>query len=341
MGIALSVLDQSPIRKGGTPGEAVAESVELARHCEALGFRRYWIAEHHNSGALASASPEILIGHIASQTERMRVGSGGVMLMHYSPLKVAEQFRMLEALHPGRIDLGLGRAPGSDRRTAEALSPTGQMLSVEHYGEQLVDLHGYLAGDLPVDHPFHRVRAQPMGESMPEPWVLGSSPASAQYAAELGWGFCWAHFINPEGGEEVVRGYRDHFQPSPLLQEPRAMVAVSATVAETDEEAEYLSWSRWAWRLRSQQGRGGGIPSPEEAHAIDYSEPELDYISYARKRSIYGSPGSVKERIEAVARDFGADEVMVVTITYDFEARKRSYSLLAEAFGLEGTGNGE
>ncbi len=333
-GLALSVLDQSPIRKGGTPTDAVRESVDLAQHCEALGFRRYWIAEHHNSGGLASASPEILIGNIAANTRHMRVGSGGVMLMHYSPLKVAEQFRMLEALHPGRIDLGLGRAPGSDRRTAEALSPTGHMLSVEHYQEQLLDLHGYLAGELPEEHPYHGVRAQPAGESMPELWLLGSSPASAEYAAELGWSFCWAHFINPDGGEKVIGDYRERFQPSPLLQEPRAMVAVSATVAETDEEAELLSWSRWAWRLRSQQGRGGGIPSPEEARALEYSEPELDYIAYARRRSIYGSPGHVRDRIEEVAAEFGVDEVMVVTITYDFGARKRSYELLAREFEI-------
>jgi luciferase family oxidoreductase group 1 len=332
--LALSVLDQSPIRKGGTPADAVRETIELARHCDALGYRRYWIAEHHNSGGLASASPEILIGHVAANTRHIRVGSCGVMLSHYSPLRVAEQFRMLEALHPGRIDLGLGRAPGSDRRTAEALSPTGHMLSIEHYPEQLLDLYAYLTGEMPEDHPYRGIRAQPAGDTIPELWLLGSSPSSASYAAELGWPFCWAHFINPEGGEQVTRDYRERFQPSPVSDEPRVSVAVSATVAETDEEAEYLSWSRWAWRLRSQQGRGGGIPSPEEAHAIEYSEPELDFIAYARHRSLYGSPGHVRDRIEEIAEAFGASEVVVVTITYDFEARKRSYALLAKEFGL-------
>jgi luciferase family oxidoreductase group 1 len=335
--LALGVLDQSPIRKGGTPAGAVRETVELARLCDDLGYRRYWIAEHHGSGGLASASPEILIAHVAANTQNLRVGSGGVMLMHYSPLKVAEQFRMLEALHPGRIDLGLGRATGSDRRTAEALAPTGQILSVEHYPEQLLELHAYLAGELPEGHPFHGIRAQPAGESIPELWLLGSSPASAEYAAGLGLRFCWAHFINPEGGEQHTRTYREAFEPSPSLPEPRVMVALSATVAETDEEAEELSWSRWAWRLRSRQG-AAGIPSPAEARAIDYTEPELDYIAFARHRSIYGSPGHVRDRIEEIAAQYGADEVMVVTITYDFEARKASYQLLAKEFGLGETG---
>lgn len=333
--IALSVLDQSPVRSGGTPADAVRETIELAQHCDELGYRRYWIAEHHNSGGLASASPEILIGHVATKTRSLRVGSGGVMLSHYSPLKVAEQFRMLEALHPGRIDLGLGRAPGSDGRTAEALSPTGHMLSPEAYPEQLVDLEGYLAGELPEEHPYYGIRAQPAGDSMPDLWLLGSSPTSAIYASQLGLRFCWAHFINPEGGESVVQRYRDRFVPSPELGEPQAMLAVSATVAETDEEAEYISWSRWAWRLRSQQGLRGGIPSPEEAHAMDFTEAEQDFIAFARHRSLYGSPANVRDRIEELARAYEVDEVMVVTITFDFEARKRSYALLAQEFAID------
>lgn len=332
--IALSVVDQSPIRKGGSPAQAVRETVELARHCDTLGYTRYWIAEHHNSGGLASASPEILIGHVAANTRGIRVGSGGVMLTHYSALKVAEQFRMLEALHPGRIDLGLGRAPGSDRRTAEALSPIGKQLPVDQYPGQLLDLEGYLRGELPEDHPYHGIRAMPSGDSMPQLWLLGSSPASAQYAAELGWGFCWAHFINPESGEKVVQAYRENFEPSDMFNEPRTAVAISATVAETDEEAELLSWSRWAWRLQSQQGRGGGILSPEEAQSLTYTEPELDFIAFARTRSNFGSPGTVAARIREIADDFATNEVMVVTITYDFEARKRSYELLAHEMGL-------
>jgi luciferase family oxidoreductase group 1 len=332
--VALSVLDQSPIRRGGTPAQALRETIELAQLCDRLGYRRYWIAEHHSSGGLASASPEILIAEIASRTKEIRVGSGGVMLTHYSPLKVAEQFRMLEALHPGRIDLGLGRAPGSDRRTAEVLAYGHQPLGIEHYPDQLLSLYGFLTDHFPPGHEFAGLHAMPTGETVPELWLLGSSPASAQYAAELGWPFCWAQFINPEGGERHVQAYHDTFQPSPLLEEPRVAVGVSATCAETDEEAEHLSWSRWAWRLNSQRGLQGGIPSPEEAKAVQYTEPELDFIAFSRHRSIFGSPGHVKDRLLEVAQQFAADELVIVTITYDFEARKRSYELLAEAFEL-------
>ena len=331
---ALSVLDQSPVRSGGTVADAIRETVALAELCDRLGYRRYWIAEHHNSGGLASASPEILVGQVAGRTRQMRVGYGGVMLTHYSPLKVAEQFRMLEALYPGRIDLGVGRAPGSDTRTARALANGSLQPRLEQYGEQLMDLYGYLSGTLPRDHPNSGVQAMPAGETMPELWLLGSSAASGQYAADLGWAFCFAHFIQGEGGEMVVRRYREEFQPSPVLSGPRASVAISVTCAETDDEAEYLSWSRWAWRLAAGRGLRGGIPSPREAMALGYSEAELDYLAHLRRTSLFGSPGSVAERMLALAAAYEVEELVVVTITYDFEARKRSYELLAEAFGL-------
>jgi luciferase family oxidoreductase group 1 len=335
----LSVLDQSPIRKGGTPEQAVRESIELAKHCDRLGYHRYWVAEHHNSQGLAGASPEVLIARLAAETEHIRVGSGGVMLSHYSPLKVAEQFRMLEALTPGRIDLGVGRAPGSDRLTAGALAAGPGALGIDHYPDQLMDLYGYLTNTLPGEHPFRGIRAMPAGESMPELWLLGSSAASARYAAELGWRFSFAHFINQDGGERYMQLYRDNFEPSPVLAQPEASIGVSATVAETDEEAEHLSWSRWAWRLKTRLGLAeGGIPSPEEARSFTYSEPELDYIAYARHQSIFGSPGHVADRLLELAARYQVDELVVVTITYDFGARKRSYELLAEAFNLEPRG---
>ncbi|OAI39171.1 hypothetical protein AYO38_08090 [bacterium SCGC AG-212-C10] len=332
--VSLSVLDQSPVRRGGTPAQAIRESMELAQLCDRLGFKRYWIAEHHSSGGLASASPEILIAEVAARTERIRVGSGGVMLSHYSPLKVAEQFRMLEALHPGRIDLGLGRAPGSDTRTARALAHGPGQLGIEHYPDQLMDLYGYLSGDLPADHPFTGITASPQGETMPELWLLGSSAMSAQYAAELGFGFCYAHFINPDGGERAMQLYRDRFEPSPVVPEPMGAIGVSVTCAETDDEAEHLSWSRWNWRIAANHGGRGGIPSPEEAKAFAYTEPELDYITYMRGRSIHGSPGLVRDRLLEVGEEYGVEEFIIVTITYDFEARKRSYELLAKEFGL-------
>lgn len=333
MDLTLSVLDQSPIRRGGTPAQAVRETIELARHCDALGFKRYWIAEHHNSGGLASASPEILIGQVAAHTNNIRVGSGGVMLSHYSPLKVAEQFRMLEALFPGRIDLGLGRAPGSDTKTTRALATGPGSLDIDHYPQQVLDLYGYLTGEIPPTHAFHGIRAMPSGDTNPEMWLLGSSGASALYAAELGLSFCFAQFITPDGGEQVIRQYRKRFEPSPAYDTARAAIGVSVTCADTDEEAEDLSWSRWNWRIA--QGRGGqGIPTVAEAKAYDYTEPELDYIAHMRHRSIYGSPGTVRGRLEEMAEQYDVDEFVIVTITYDFEARKRSYELLAREFGI-------
>jgi len=217
-GIVALVLACSPVRKGGTPAEAIRETIELAGLCDRLGYHRYWLAEHHSTGSLASASPEILIGHVASRTKHIRVGSGGVMLTHYAPLKVAEQFRMLETLHPGRIDLGIGRAPGSDTRTAQALADGRGLIDIEHYPAQLMDLYGFLSGSIPAGHPYHGIMAQPGGDTIPELWLLGSSRASAQYAAELGWAFCFAHFISTEGPESVIREYEAAFQPSPFLR---------------------------------------------------------------------------------------------------------------------------
>ena len=330
----LSILDQSPVRDGGTPAQAIAETLELARLADTLGYERYWLSEHHSSGGLASATPEILIAEIAMRTSRIRVGSGGVMLSHYSPLKVAETFRMLETLHPGRIDLGVGRAPGSDTRTAAALAHGPGRLGIEHYPDQLLDLSGFLADELPPMHPLHGIHAIPQGPTVPELWLLGSSDASAQYAAELGWSFCYAHFINPYGGVVYTNAYRQRFRPSPFLDAPRASVALSAVVADTFEAAEELAYSRWIWRIAANGGRRGGVLSPEQARSIELTAPEKDALDHARSTSLYGPPDFVKSRIEAIATDYGVDEAMVVTITFDFEARKRSYELLAAAFDL-------
>lgn len=330
----LSVLDQSPIRGGGTAVDAIRETIKLAQAADRLGYERYWLAEHHSSGGLASATPEILIAEVASRTERIRVGSGGVMLPHYSALKVAESFRMLEALHPRRIDLGVGRAPGSDMLTAHALASGLGRPGIDAYPEQLMDLYGYLSNTLPEDHPYARVKANPEVSTMPELWVLGSSDASARYAAELGWSFCFAHFINPVAGVEAMRLYRDRFQPSPFLAAPRGMLAVSATCAETAEEAERLSWSRWCWRIAGPRGAMRGIPSPEEAMAFEYTPAEREYIEFMRGNSLFGDPERVTQRLAALAGQYRVDEAMVVTITHDFGARVRSYELLASALAL-------
>ena len=330
----LSVLDQSLVRRGATPADALAETVRLAQLADRLGYERYWVAEHHNTSALASTAPEVLIGHIASQTEHIHVGSGGVMLPHYSALKVAEAFRLLETLHPGRIDLGIGRAPGSDARTARALAPSGVPMDLREFPNQLLDLYGFLADDFPPDHEYHGIRAMPRPEAMPALWLLGSSDVSAGYAAELGWPFCYAHFINSHRADTALDAYRKLFAPSPVANEPRASMAVSALVAETEEEAEFLSWSRWGWRLMGADGRGG-IPPPEEALAFNYTEPEREYLEVLKRRSIYGSPEQVRERLLTMGERYGVDDFVVVTITYDYAARLRSYELLAEAFGLE------
>jgi len=334
--LTLGVLDQIPIRAGGTAGQAISESFALAERCDELGFTRYWLAEHHNAGSLACAAPEILIPQVAGRTKRMRVGSGGIMLPHYSSLKVAESFRTITTQFPGRIDLGIGRAPGSDGRTARALVHGPGSMGVDRFPEQVLDLYGWLADDLPPDHEFREVRASPPNAPMPDLWMLGSSHYGGHIAAELGWRFCFAHFISPDGGEGVVRKYLDRFQPSPAAAEPQASLGVSVTVAPTDEEAERLCWSRWCWRIQGNRGVRGGIPSVEDALNFDYSQPELDYIGYMQQRSIHGSPKRVRERLEAMAEEYGVREFVVLTITHDFGARVRSYELLAEEFGIGG-----
>jgi luciferase family oxidoreductase group 1 len=334
--VRLSVLDQSPIRSGGSPADAVRETLELAQVCERLGYHRYWLAEHHSSPGLAGASPEILIGHVAARTSRIRVGSGGVMLSHYSALKVAEQFRMLETLFPGRIDLGIGRAPGSDQRTARALAHGPGALGIEHFPEQIADLVGWLHDCLPARHPFAGVRAMPAGPTAPDLWLLGSSDASAAYAAHFGLAFSFAHFINADGGAEIAQAYRERFQPSVLRAAPEASLAVWVVCAETEPEAERLETSRLLALLRLYTGRYGPFPSVEEAESFPYTERDRAIIEHLRARTTAGTPERVRARLAAMAEEYGVEELVIVTITHDFKARVRSYELLAEAFGLGG-----
>ncbi len=330
----LSVLDQSPIGAGRTPADAVAETLDLARLCDSLGYHRYWLAEHHSSDGLAGAAPEILIARVAAETRHLRVGSGGVMLPHYSALKVAEQFRMLETLFPGRIDLGIGRAPGSDGRTALALQPGPHAYGIEHFPNQIADLVDWLRGSLPDGHPFAAVKAQPAGPTMPELWVLGSSGESARYAAHFGLGFAHAHFISARGGAEACDAYRRHFSPSPELPGPRAALAVFALVADTEAEAQRLALSRDLWRLRLDQGILGPVPSVAEAESHPYSDFERAQIQRNRQRQTIGAPEQVRARLAELAREHAADELVVVSICHDKAARRRSYALLAEAFAL-------
>jgi luciferase family oxidoreductase group 1 len=330
----LSVLDQSPIRAGGTPAAAIRETIELARHCDALGYHRYWVAEHHASDGLAGTAPEILITRIAAETRHLRVGSGGVMLSHYSALKVAEQFRVLEALYPGRIDLGIGRAPGSDGRTAMALQTGPYAHGIDQFPHRMADLVDWLAGSLPVDHPFATVKAQPAGPTMPELWVLGSSGESARFAAHFGLAFSHAHFITAQGGPESVDLYRSHFRPSPSLAAPKASIGVFVLVADTEAEAQRLASSRDLWRLRLDKGDLGPIPTVEEAMAYPYTDRDLAIMERNRRRQIVGAPEQVRAALERLADAYGIDEAVIVSICHDEAARRRSYTLLAEAFAL-------
>ena len=336
MELTLGVLDQSPIREGGTAAQALAETLELARATERLGYSRYWLAEHHNSRGLASSAPEVLIARVAAETSTMRIGSGGVMLSHYAPLKVAENFRTLETLYPGRIDMGVGRAPGSDGRTAQALTHGPGALGIQHYPAQVADLLRFVSDELPEGHYFTGIHASPLGPTVPEPWVLGSSLESASLAAEFGLPFSFAHFINEAWAGEAITLYQRIFRASAWLDEPKVSVGVSVICADTDERAEELAMSRWLWRLRNRQGRAYGVPSVESAQAEVLNEAERDYVRFQEANALVGSPERVKERMEALAADLDADEFIVVTITHDFADRLRSYELLAEAFGLEG-----
>jgi luciferase family oxidoreductase group 1 len=332
--IRLSVLDQSPIRRGGTPAQAIAETLELAQLCDRLGYHRYWVAEHHSSEGLAGAAPEILIARLGSVTRGMRVGSGGVMLSHYSALKVAEQFRMLETLYPGRIDLGIGRAPGSDYVTARALAHGPGALGIEEFPRQIQDVLAYLRDQIPDGHAFAGVSAQPRGATMPEPWLLGSSDQSALYAAYFGCAFSFAHFITDRMGPEIMAAYRANFRPSIWLDKPLGSIGVSVICADSNEEADRLAKSRDLSRLRLEQGAQGPVPSVAEAEAHHYTREEQLRVAYNRQRQVIGDPARCKAQLLELGQRYGLEEFVAVTITFDFAARKRSYELLAKEFGL-------
>lgn len=334
--IRLSILDQSQIGEGRTASDALSETTRLAMEADRLGYHRYWVSEHHASRSLAHSSPEILIAHLAAATSRIRVGSGGVMLPHYSPYKVAENFKLLEALHPNRIDVGLGRAPGGMPLSTRALQE-GKFVDIDRYPRQVADLVGYLHGELPPQHPFAALHASPAIPTVPEVWLLGSSDESARIAARQGAAFAFAQFFGVGGGEEAAHYYRDHFQPSILNDTPRTAVAVLAICADTDEEANRLMTSTDLFFLRLERGMElDYFPSVETAMDYPYTEFDLDRIRQGRLRRIAGTAQQLKERLLDIADRYGADELIVVSPVHDFEARMRSYRLLAEAFGLNG-----
>jgi luciferase family oxidoreductase group 1 len=329
--LRLSVLDQSPIAEGSTTGDALRNTLDLARRADELGYHRYWLAEHHGTPGLACASPEVMLGPVASATSRIRVGTGGIMLPHYSPLKVAETFSMLSSLFPGRIDLGLGRAPGTSATVAHALQRDRRQPPPDDFREQMEELLGYFGNRKQPAGPFRQIPA--MHFESPEPWLLGSSPQSAVWAAELGLPYAFADFINPEGAAYATY-YREHFQPSERLPEPRVAAAVWAICAECGEEALRLSASSRMLFLHLYRGRL--IPVPPVERALEFLEQEGVPIQLVppNRRMITGTPTQVRTAIESVAADYEAEEVFVVNIVHSHEARRRSYELIAQAFEL-------
>ncbi len=327
MTIPISVLDLAPVGSGSTPSQALRNTVELARLAERLGYTRCWYAEHHNIPSVASSSPEVLIGHVASATERIRVGSGGILLPNHAPLRVAEAFHTLEALHPGRIDLGIGRAPGTDPATSQALRP----FDAEQFPAQLAELLALSRGDIPDDHPFRSVRVMPDDVKLPPIWLLGSSGATARLAGSMGLGYSFARHFSQEPPAPAIRAYRESFRPSEQSPKPHAILAVAVICAETDERAEHLAWTVDLTWVRLHSGRPGPLPTPEEAMAYPYTPHERAIARRARALNIIGSPATVRAQIEALVEETGADEVMVTTTIHNPAERLRSYELLAGA----------
>lgn len=337
--LTLSVLDQSPISEGSTGADALRNTLDLAQLADELGYHRYWVAEHHGGGMVAGPSPEVLIGPIATSTSRIRVGSGGVMLPHYSPLKVAESFSILAGLFPDRIDLAIGRAPGTDPLTTFALQRDRRQAAPDDFPTQLAELLGLLEDRLPHDHPFRRLSDLPGLPHAPEPWLLGSSPQSGIWAAELGLPYAFADFINPTGAQIAAR-YRTDFIETGRAPAPRVAVGVSAICAETDEEAQRLAASARMAFAMLRRGRPIPIPPPDKAVRFLESEGQQLAAGPPGRRAVVGSPQAVAAGLRDVAGEYGADELVIVAITHDHEARRHSYELIAEAFDLAGASHG-
>jgi luciferase family oxidoreductase group 1 len=339
--VPLSVLDLAPVPSGSTTGQALRNSIDLARRAEAWGYERLWVAEHHNMPGIASSAPAVLIGHLASATTTLRVGSGGVMLPNHAPLVVAEQFGMLEALHPGRIDLGIGRAPGTDQITALALRRSAEALSADDFPEQLSDLLGFFGGTWPDGHPFSQIRAVPALGNQPDIWLLGSSGYSAQVAGLLGLPFAFAHHFSPANTEPALKLYRDCFRPSARLAEPYALIGVAVICADTAARARYLHGSSKLSMVRLRTGRPGQLPSPEEAAAYTYTPSDQLIIDSFRGSQVVGDPDGVGAELSQLLDRTGADELMITTNVWDHVERLRSFELVAELARLTGRSRAE
>jgi luciferase family oxidoreductase group 1 len=336
--LPLSVLDQSPIRQNGSARDAFTETIALAKACDGWGYKRYWLAEHHNTRSFAGSSPEVLMARVAAETNAIRIGSGGIMLPHYSPLKVAENFRVLETLYPGRIDLGLGRAPGGDPVTAAALQAGPKAWGIEAFPQQVNMLRHYLeesagVAEWPGDHPYKHVHAMPRGQGVPHMWMLGSTAYGGILAAELGLPFCYAHFISREDdGPDICAAYRERFKPRAPGDRPHTAVCVFVLAADSDAGAERLSMTRNLWVMQLLANQAGGFPHPDAAKERAWSESERALMARIAARGVSGEPARVRDGILKAAEIYGADEFFCLTITHDFADRLRSYELIARAF---------
>ena len=334
--IPLSVLDLSPVGRGSSPAQALRNSIDLARRVEALGYRRHWVAEHHNMPGIASSSPAVLLAHLADATTTLRVGSGGVMLPNHSPLTVAEQFGTLEALHPGRVDLGIGRAPGTDPTTARALRRADGPPGADDFPDQLGQLLAYFSGGFPEGHPFARITAVPGLGYRPDVWLLGSSTYSAHAAGVLGFPFSFAYHFAPAALDDALATYRAAFRPSDTLAAPYVMLGVTVVCAATDDEARRLAAPGALAFLRLRQGRPDVYPTPEEAAEYTFTPHEREAVRAWTSSHVIGRPATVGAELEALVTRTQADELMVTTVVHPHEARLESYRLLAtEVAGLE------
>ncbi|MFI6446190.1 LLM class flavin-dependent oxidoreductase [Kitasatospora sp. NPDC050543] len=329
----LSILDLATVGVGYTPAEALAAATALARSAEEWGYHRFWVAEHHGMPGVASSTPAVLLAHLGAHTATLRLGSGGVMLPNHAPLAIAEQFGLLEALNPGRIDLGLGRAPGTDQATARALR-RGLTEGADDFPQQLAELTHFLDGDFPPGHPYARLAAVPRGASRPPVWLLGSSGFSARLAGRLGLPFAFAHHFGGNNTIPALDLYHSSFRPSAVLAEPYTLIGVSAVAAEGQGQARRLARSAGLGMLRLRRGSPGPIPTPQEAEEYPYSPAEADFLEGWLANVVLGAPGEVADGLEALRKRTGADELMVTSHIHGHEARHRSYGLIAHAYGL-------
>lgn len=329
MTLTLSILDQSPISAGKTAQDALQASIELAKHADELGYKRYWIAEHHNMTGLACPTPDVMLGIIGAQTKRIRIGAGAVLLPHYKPFHVAETYNLLATLYPGRVDLGIGRAPGGSAETSIALS--GNFLEqVRLMPEKLDELLHFIHDDFPEDHLYKNIAPTPVPITPPVPWLLGTSEKSGIQAAEKGLPYAFGYFMTDKDGPSIVRDYKTAYEAR-HQQKPQVIIAVAVICAETTEKAEEIALSQLIWRIQQSKGKGTyGVPSLDEAHDYPLTDEEKAKVNKMKEKMIIGNPLDVKKKLEQLQRQYEADEMMIVTITHRYEDRLKSYELLAE-----------